>query len=76
MKAFARYAISSTVTFATAFLIAVLPFLGSLPWEQSAIFALILTGARAGLNAAAKHMLGILHGMPKDLARQLCLIGL
>lgn len=46
-----EYAWSAFITFISAFLLAVLPALGSLPPEQGAIFALVMTGFRAGSAA-------------------------
>jgi len=46
-----RYLISSLVTFATAFLIGVLPMVGNVGWESAALFGLIAAGVRAGVKA-------------------------
>ncbi len=43
-----EYAWSAFITFVTAFLTAVLPTLGGVPFEQGAIFAMFAVGARAG----------------------------
>ena len=71
MDTFTRYLISSLVTFATAFLVAFLPFLDSLTWDQAALFGLLFVGARAGLKAAAEEMLRLLSSapVPEDLPR-------
>jgi hypothetical protein len=58
MQTFKRYLLSSTITFVTGFSIAVLPTLGSLAWDKSAIFALFVVGLRAGFKALGEWMVG------------------
>lgn len=54
-----RYAISSAVTFLTAFGVAVLPFIGDVELEQGALFALAIVGVRAGVKALSEYLLGL-----------------
>ena len=44
---------SAVITFVSGFILAIVPFLGDLTWDKSAVMALILVGIRAGLKVVA-----------------------
>jgi len=51
-----RFAISSAVTFITAFGLAILPMVGDVAFDKAAIFGLIVVGARAGVKALSESL--------------------
>lgn len=63
-----EYVKSSLITFATAFLIATVPFLGNADWSQSAIIAVLITGVRAGVKALVEMLVSFLNQMKSTMA--------
>ena len=56
MSSVSVYLKSSIVTFLASFATSVLPIIGNIEWEKSAIIALIVVGVRAGVKALLEYL--------------------
>ena len=55
MSSYKEYLKSSLITFVSAFLLAVVPFIGDMEWNKAVVSALIFAGVRAGVKAVAQY---------------------